>query len=96
MLGVKVALLAASAAAIVGTVAAGAANDWDLAVLFAVLGAIDAGLLYTLSGPRRLFMVRADLARWIEQRAATSGEPVGHVLDRCVAAYRAGMTVSDE
>ena len=36
--------------------------------------------------------LRPDLATWLRRQAASTGEPVGRMADRCVAAYRAGLT----
>jgi hypothetical protein len=95
MLTARTLVLAAASVATVGTIAACIEGNLDLAVVFVVLVALHVGLLYALSGPRRLLTVRLDLARWVEHRAATTGESVDHVLDRCVASYRAGMTADD-
>jgi hypothetical protein len=36
--------------------------------------------------------LRPDLTTWLRRQAGATGEPVGRLADRCVAAYRAGLT----
>jgi len=37
--------------------------------------------------------LRPDLSTWLRRQAGATGEPVGRLADRCVAAYRAGLIV---
>jgi hypothetical protein len=40
---------------------------------------------------RRPVLVRADLGRWMADKAAVSGERIEDVADRALSAYRAGL-----
>jgi hypothetical protein len=74
-----------------GTVASIRAGVGALAVLFAVIGALAVGRAMA-TRRRRAIGVRADLAGWLDQVAATTGEPVEQVLDRSVSAYRSSLS----
>ena len=81
-------LLLAVAVALVGTVGAILDGDWDL---LAVLGMLVVLLLVLGSrsfGRRPAVPIRVDLAAWLRQRAATTGETLETVADRAVASYR--------
>lgn len=56
--------------------------------VLALLLALGVALLRT----RRAVLLRPDLAAWLARQAAATGEPVERLADRCVAAYRAGLT----
>lgn len=56
--------------------------------VLALLLALGAALLRT----RHTVPLRPDLAAWLGRQAAATGEPVERLADRCVAAYRAGLT----
>ena len=64
--------------------------------LFSLL--IVSALMLAASTARRrpLIAVRADLHRWLSRRAALTGEEVGHLTDRALGAYRAGLTGDEE
>jgi hypothetical protein len=79
----------------VGGLDAGRSGAWDLVAIFAALVVGLVALLARTSLQRPLVPLRADLVRWMGQRAAISGEPTGAVADRAVAAYRAGLTQAD-
>ena len=79
------------AGAMVGGVAAGLDDEWDLAVVFALLGVLAAALLARTSTRRPLVPIRADLVRWMSARAAVEGDLTERVADRAVAAYRDGL-----
>jgi Flp pilus assembly protein TadB len=78
------------AIAIAGAVVAVRSQVGSLAVLFGVIGATSVAGLRRKSD-RRLVHLRPDLARWLDQVSAVTGEPVDDVLDRSVSAYRASM-----
>ncbi|GAA4753854.1 hypothetical protein GCM10023328_41490 [Modestobacter marinus] len=84
-------LVLALALSAVGVVDAVRAQDDDLAVLLAAVGLLVAAALGTETRRRSAVLLRPDLARWLELRAATTGEPVDRLADRCVAACRAGL-----
>ncbi len=70
-------------------------EEWDLvAVLGIALGLVV--VLATITGRgRRSVGIRPDLARWLEEEAASRGESVEGLADRCIAAHRAGITAED-
>lgn len=80
------------AIAAVGVLAAGLEGDWDLAVVFLVLGVLAAVLLARTSTRRPLVPIRADLVRWMSARAAIDGDRTERLADRAIAAYRDGLT----
>ena len=83
------------AVAAVGFVVAARTGMAALAVLFGVIGVIvGAGLRRRRT--RRPIHLRPDLARWLDQVSAVTGEPVEDVLDRSVSAYRATMRRSPD
>jgi UPF0716 family protein affecting phage T7 exclusion len=84
-------LLLALVAGVVGFVDAAIGSQWDLAVIFAVVVALDGVLLARHQGRRPPIPVRSDLAGWLRERAATTGEEPEVVADRAIAAYRAGL-----
>lgn len=95
MFGVRLALGAALTVTAVGAVATAVDGSWDLFVLFVFVLVCQAGIGIALTGSRRLVSLRADLARWAEERAAVTGEPAPRIVDRCVAAYRDGQVGPD-
>jgi hypothetical protein len=87
-----VALLAIS---IAGTVAAALAGSGGFAVLFVATGLLATAPMLRPQA-RRAMYVREDLAAWLDEVSATTGEPIQEVLDRSVSSYRAGVeNVSD-
>lgn len=77
--------------AAVGVLAAGLEDDWDLAVVFVVLGVLAVVLLARTSTRRPLVPIRADLVRWMSARAAVDGDRTERLADRAIAAYRDGL-----
>lgn len=71
---------------------AGRERSWDLVVLLGAALLLQLGLVAAGTGARREVALRADLYAWAAQRSADTGEDLDHVADRCVAAYRAGLT----
>jgi hypothetical protein len=85
-------LIVALVVAAVGLVDVVRSGDSDLVlVLTALATVLVAALILSLSG-RRAVELRPDLATWLRQQSAATGEPVERLADRCVAAYRAGLT----
>jgi hypothetical protein len=91
-LGLDNALL--SGIALAGSIAAGMNGEPGFVVLFVVIGVVVAVRLLP-TRRRRPLAVRADLAAWLDEVSATSGEPIEVILDRSVSAYRAGMCAGD-
>lgn len=79
------------AVAAVGAAAAVLDDDWDLAVIFAMLAVLAGALLAGTAVRRPLVPIRADLVRWLTARAAVTGDRLEHLADRAIAAYRDGL-----
>ena len=60
-------------------------------MVFALTMALQVVILASVQWRRQSVALRRDLVEWLEDRAASSGEPVEAVADRCVAAYRASL-----
>jgi len=78
--------------AAIGATDAVVASTWDLAVLFLVISAIALVTLLRSWTGRRSVPVRSDLARWLHVRADEGGERVDDLVDRAIAAHRAGIS----
>jgi hypothetical protein len=76
----------------VGLLDALAAGIWDLAVVLTIIGVVLAVVIAGLRADRRSITIRPDLAAWIRQQAAATGEPVDRLADRAVAAYLTGLS----
>ena len=87
----RMVLIATAAVALVGAIDAAAGGSWDLVVLFGLVIVFQVGLQARLSARRLDLRVRADLVRWLRDRSEQSGEPVDHVADRAISAYRADL-----
>ncbi len=74
--------------AVVGAVDAGVGRNWDLAVVFLLIAVLQLLLLLRLAGRRPPVPLRADLVRWLRDRAAAEGEAAEIIADRAVGAYR--------
>jgi hypothetical protein len=80
-----------TALALVGTIGAidsALEGEWDSVILFVLVIVLTLPLLTSLDRSRRLVLLRTDLARWVDHRSATTGEPPGAVVDRAVARHR--------
>jgi hypothetical protein len=64
----------------------------DLTLLFIGLLVLQAAALATAVLGHRGVRLRPDLTAWLTRQAAATGEPIERLADRCVAAYRAGLT----
>jgi hypothetical protein len=82
-------LVLAVLAAAVGLVDAAVGGVGDHVVLFAVILVAVTGSLTAALGRRTTLTVRADLGRWLQERAAAGGERPADVADRAIGAYRA-------
>lgn len=87
----KVLVGLAALAAVVGIVDAAMAGLWDLVAVFSLVLAPLLGLLASLQWGRQLVPLRPDLAAWLRDRSALTGEPLASVADRAVAAQRAAL-----
>lgn len=67
-------------------------REWDGLTMLAVAVLAQLALVAGLRRGRRPVALRGDLAGWLAERAAATGEPMEHLADRCVASYRAGLT----
>ncbi|MCF6734328.1 hypothetical protein [Blastococcus sp. KM273129] len=89
-------LLLALLGVLVGAVDAARGGDGDLVVLLAAVGVVLAAALVLVLRSRHRIALRPDLATWLRRRAAATGEPADRLADRCVAAYRAGLTTAGD
>ncbi len=87
----KVLVVLAALAASVGIVDAGMAGQWDLVAVFALVLIPLVGLFGALEWGRQAVPLRRDLATWLRDRSALTGEPLSIVADRAVAAQRAAL-----
>ena len=87
----KLLLALAVVVSVVGAVDAAVGGQPDLVVVFGLGAVLQLALLVRLQVRRPAVPVRADLVSWLRDRAATEGEPIGLVADRCLAACRADL-----
>ncbi|HEX5997139.1 MAG TPA: hypothetical protein VFY84_18530 [Jiangellales bacterium] len=78
------------AVALIDVIIAGA---WDTVVVLGFALLLQLMLVVSLHAPRPTVSLRGDLYRWLDERASATGEPIEHITDRCIAAYRANLTV---
>jgi hypothetical protein len=84
-------LLMTLVVAIVGSVDAAFGGMGDLVAVFALIASLQVVLLLRLSGRRPAVPVRADLVRWIRDRALAEGDSPSLIVDRAISAYRADL-----
>lgn len=72
----------------IATIDAARGDELDLLALLAAVDALTLVLLLRAFGPRRELRVRADLGRWLEERAALTGEPAERIADRALSESR--------
>lgn len=84
-------LVAATVVAALGIVDAAASGEWDLMILFTALALLQLVFLLRLSLGRVAVPVRADLVRWLRDRADQEGDHVELLADRAIAAWRADL-----
>lgn len=64
----------------------------DLVILLTIVLVLLLAACAAVLRARSAVPLRPDLATWLRRQAGATGEPVGRLADRCVAAYRAGLT----
>lgn len=79
----------------VGLFEAALGDNWDLFVVLAVAVGLQLALFTGWWAGRRSVDLRADLAAWLDEQAMATGEPAERLLDRSVAAYRAGLAARE-
>ena len=79
----------------VGLIEAAAGDNWDQLVLLAAVAGLLLALLAGQRAGRQPVDLRADLSTWLHEHAAATGEPARQLLDGCVAAYQADVSVPD-
>ncbi|MGY1616188.1 hypothetical protein ACI797_05530 [Geodermatophilus sp. SYSU D00691] len=67
-------------------------SDPDLGLLLGAVLVLQLGALLAGARGRSAVALRPDLTAWLHRQAGATGEPVERLADRCVAAYRAGLT----
>ncbi|NIR39120.1 MAG: hypothetical protein GWN79_17560 [Actinobacteria bacterium] len=77
--------------AVVGVIDSAVDDDFDSLAVFAMVILLSLGLVARMTWGRPGVPVRADLARWLHQRATDGGESIGQVADRALSAYRAEL-----
>ena len=65
-------------------------------MVFGLVLAVQVALWARLSWGRTSVPVRRDLVFWLRERAVAAGEPVEHVADRAIGAYRAGLVADPD
>ena len=85
----KVLVSLAAVAAVVGMIDAAMSGLWDLVAVFSLILGPLLGLLASLQWGRQVVPLRPDLAAWVRDRCALTGEPMARVAARAVAAQRA-------
>jgi hypothetical protein len=75
----------------VGAIDAFISGEWDLLTVFLLSALVQVVIWLRQRAHRLPVTLRPDLARWLEDRSAESGEPFDDVLDRAVASYRHGL-----
>ena len=75
----------------VGVTDAALSRQWDLLVLFVVIGLVQLWTLVRTLDKRVTISLRPDLARWVTQRSQRTGEPATDVVDRAVALFQHGL-----
>jgi len=71
-----------------GLIDAAIGGEWDLFLVFAILIALGSALATRIEGRRVSIAVRRDLAVWLRDRSAVSGEPMTALADRALGAYQ--------
>ncbi len=67
-------------------------GNGDLVVLLTVVLVLLVVAGAAVLRARAAVPLRSDLSTWLRRQSASTGEPLGRLADRCVAAYRAGLT----
>lgn len=72
---------------IVGSIDTGVSGEWDLFTLFVMGLTLSVVLLSRVESRRPAIPIRRDLAVWLRERAAVSGESVTAVTDRAISTF---------
>ena len=81
-------VVATIVAAAAGLVDAAIGGEWDLFLVFAILIALGIALATRIEGRRVSIAIRRDLATWLRNRSAVSGESMAALTDRALGAYQ--------
>lgn len=71
----------------IGVIDAAITGEWDLLTVLLIGLAISTVLLVRLEARRPAVPIRRDLALWLRERAAISGESLDTVTDRAVSTF---------
>ena len=85
-------LVLALVATAVGFVDSAVGRQWDTVAVFGIVILLVGAVLARVQSRRPPMPLRRDLADWLRERAAATGEDPEVVADRAVAAYRSGLT----
>ena len=94
-IGSRMILMGALVCTVVGAFDAAVSQEWDLLVIFGLIGGLLAAFWIRQRAHRITVGLRPDLAHWLSSRSERSGEPFEDALDRAVSAYRHGMVADD-
>ncbi len=81
-------VVATIVAAVAGLIDAAIGGEWDLVLVFAILIALGIALATRIEGRRVSIAIRRDLAVWLRNRSAVSGESMTALTDRALGAYQ--------
>jgi hypothetical protein len=85
---IRLVIAVAVVVALAGLIDAAVASIWDQFAVLAVVVLLLSSVLLMARSERVEVMIRADLARWLRNRAAVEGESVELVADRMLATAR--------
>lgn len=80
----------------IGSIDAARDAQWDLFGVLVLIGLLTLTLVPGLPRGRHGTSLRADLARWVQQRGDTTGEPTRAIVDRAVADLRDRVEDGDD
>lgn len=80
---------------LVGALDSFISREWDLLVVFLLAAFVQLLLWVRQRANRTPTSLRPDLARWLNHRSETTGEPFDDMLDRAVARYKHGLYDDD-
>lgn len=84
-------VIAAASVTIIAAVDAAIGGNWDLTVVAAMALALQVAALARLGRRRHQVRLRADLALWLENRAAVTGESSETIVDRALMLFASGL-----
>ncbi len=91
VLTIRTLLIGAASATTIAVIDAALGNNWDLIVVTAVVLVLQVAALAKLGRRRLQVPLRADLARWLEDRASVTGESIESIVDRAMAGFAARL-----